>query len=43
MFVLGTIWYTIAHNHTEKNKCIIKDMIRRSITYKSKKNFQISN
>jgi len=31
MCVLETIWETIERNHTKKNKCIIKGMIRWKI------------
>ena len=33
---------TIGRNCTKKNKCIIKGMIRRKISQRSKKTFQIS-
>jgi len=41
MCVLKKIGEIIERNRTKKNKCLIKDMIRWKISYKSKKIFQI--
>jgi len=42
MYVLEIIWETIERNRTKEIKCIIKDIIRWKIPWRSKKTFQIS-